>query len=100
MNTEKIDMHAQSWIRGVGDSYYTHDPSNLSSTESATIVILSNITSTPDKIPHEKPFEIPYDASQEMAMGKSATHSMWYKRSAARRYRQGADVKIEMEQVF
>ena len=54
----------------------------------------------PDKIPHEKPFEIPYDAPQEMAMGKSATHSGWYKRSAARRYRQGADVKIDMEQVF
>jgi hypothetical protein len=35
-----------------------------------------------------------------MVMGKSATHSMWYKRSAATRYRQGADVKIEMEQVF
>ena len=81
-------------------SYYTHDPSNPSSTESATIAVLSNITSTPDKIPHEKPFEIPYDAPQEMAMGKSATHSVWYKRSAARRYRQGADVKIEMEQVF
>ena len=25
----------------------------------------------PDKIPHEKPFEMPYDAPQEMAMGKS-----------------------------
>ena len=82
--------------------YYTHDPSNSSSTESATIAVLSNITSnsdTPDKIPHEKPFEIAYDAPQEMAMGKSATLSVWYKRSAARRYRQGADVKIEMGQV-
>jgi hypothetical protein len=69
-------------------------------TEFVTIAVLRNITSTPDKIPHEKPFEIPYDAPQEMAMGKSATHRVWYKRSAARRYRQGADVKIEMEQVF
>ena len=29
-------------------------------------------------------------------MGKSATHSVWYKRSAARRYQQGADVTIEI----